>query len=134
MVKNYAALNSNTTLGFNKKFQKSFSTENNSATMKSSWFFMVLFLLGLVVAHEATANNNSTLIFTKHYTYKTVIIKPSRAYGHSGGGGHGDALFSPTDHDKPHYYREVITTTTKTNKLLHYNITHTVSNTKTNPS
>ena len=120
MVKNYASLNSNTTLEFNKKSARKSASGNDFKIMRTSCFFMVLMLLSMTIVQDATANNTITLVFTTSYTHHPVILKSSAAQGY--GGGYGYAFFSPTDHDIPICYRDGITTKT-TNKLLQYNNT-----------
>ena len=120
MVKNYTSLNSNTTLGFNKKSTRKSASGNAFKIMRTSWSFMILMLLSMTIVQDATANNTITLVFTTSYTHHPVILKSSAAQGY--GGGYGYAFFSPTDHDIPICYRDGITTKT-TNKLLQYNNT-----------
>ena len=97
MTKNYYSLNSNTTLGFNKKFQRTIASGIDSTTCKTSWFFMVLVILGMTLVQKAAANqnaavnHNTNLPITTSYTFHTVILKSSVNQGQSGGGGHGNA-------------------------------------------
>ena len=97
MTKNYYSLNSNTTLGFNKKFQRTIASGIDSTTCKTSWFFMVLVILGMTLVQKASANqnaavnHNTNLPITTSYTFHTVILKSSVNQGQSGGGGHGNA-------------------------------------------
>ncbi len=97
MTKNYYSLNSNTTLGFNKKFQRTIASGIDSKTCKTSWFFMVLVILGMTLVQKASANqnavanHNTNLPIIISYTYHTVILKSSVDQGQSGGGGHGNA-------------------------------------------
>lgn len=91
MIKNYSSLNSNTTLGFNKKSQILAALGTDSKTTKTSWFFTIMVLLSLTVVQKATANHVTNLIITTSYTYHNFILKSSVAEGRGGGGGHGNA-------------------------------------------
>ena len=97
MTKNYYSLNPNTTLGFNKKFQRTIASGIDSTTCKTSWFFAVLVILGMTLVQKAAANqnaavnHNTNLPITTSYTFHTVILKSSVNQGQSGGGGHGNA-------------------------------------------
>ena len=96
MTKNYSSLNSNTTLGFNKKPQGTIASGIDSKTCKTSWFFMVLVILGMPLVQKAAANQDGSanhftdLPITTSYTFHTVILKSSVDQGQSGGGGHGN--------------------------------------------
>ena len=129
MIKNYASLSLNTTLEFNQKSDKKNATVVGYRPMTTSWFFMILMLLGTTRNHNAAANNKENLVYTPSFSYHTVILKPLIAHGHSGGGGHGYAFCSPTDHDKPIWPMEGIPYTSL-NKLLQHNNTHTSTNIK----
>ena len=130
MIKNYSSLNSNTTLEFNKKSGGEITSGiYTTAIAKTSWFFIITMLLGVTIVEKAMANNTKDVVFNSSYTYHTVILKSFVAHGHSGGGGHGYAFFSPTDHDKPIGFREEITAKQK-NKTLQYNNTNNSTNNK----
>lgn len=90
MVKIYSSLSSNTTLELNKKSEKKIALRVDFKTVKTSWFFMILMLLGMTINQKATAKNTTNLVFTTSYTYHTVILKTSVAQGQGGGGGHGN--------------------------------------------
>lgn len=133
MVKNYASLITNTLFEFNKKSPKNIFLGIDFKAVKASWSLTVLLVLSLTIPQKTTASNKSNFVFATPYTYHTVILKPSVAYGHSGGGGHGYALFSPTDHDKP-IYHEGFTTNKTIHPIIQTNITLTATNTNTKQS
>ena len=93
MAKNYSSLNSNTTLEFNKKSARKISSGIDFKTMKASWFFMIMLLLGMTITNRASANNTTNFVCDTTYTYPTVILNfliSSVAEGRGGGGGHGN--------------------------------------------
>lgn len=130
MIKKYSSLGSNTTLEFNKKSESKITSVIYSKKMKASWFFMVLMVLSLTTAKKPIQNNSSTLVYTSSYSYHSPILKSFVAHGHSGGGGHGYAFFSLTDHDKPIWSMEELPFKTL-NKFLQHNNAHTITNIKT---
>ena len=127
MIKNYALLSLNTTLKFNQKSDKKNATVVGYRPMTTSWFFMILMLLGTTINHEALAKSKTEVVCTSSYTYHTLILKSFIAHGHSGGGGHGYAFFSPTDHDKPIWLKKNDNSNFNYNSNINYN-----SNTSTN--
>ena len=95
MAKNYSSLNSNTTLGFNKKTTKQISSGNDFKIMNASWFFMVLMLLSMTTGQKAVASNmpnhTPSRVFNTQTTFINSILISSIAEGRGGGGGHGKA-------------------------------------------
>ena len=131
MVKKYASSNLHNYSGFTNHLQHNISSRHLLFTMKAPWLFMVFFFLGLLVAQERSSNAMQSLFIAKQST--DTIHAPTflSRYGYSERGSHGFVFFSPTDHDKPIYYRDYITTEIKYH-FLHP--TNTITNYKTNPS
>ena len=129
MIKNYASLSLNTTLKFNQNSDKKNATVVGYRPMTTSWFFMILMLLGTTINHEALAKSKTAVVCTSSYTYHTLILKSFIAHGHSRGGGHGYAFCSPTDHDKPIWSKKHDVYNSNINSNYNYNIN---SNTSTN--
>ena len=89
MIKNYSSLNSNTTIGFNKKQENKIASQHASIIMSTSWFFMILTILSITIPQKTTAKHNTNLDLTVKYEYYSVILKSSVPEGRGGGGGHG---------------------------------------------
>ena len=108
MIKKYSSLNSNTTLGFNKKLHGTIASGIDSKTSKTTWFFAVLVLLGMTLVQKtAAANHNINVYSTTSYTYPTVILPTLLHQGQSGGGGghgNGDWVMANGPNIRYHYH------------------------------
>jgi hypothetical protein len=93
MARNYASLNSNTTLGFNKKLHKKSASGLGYKSMKLTWFFMFLGFSLVSITQKATASNTTKAVAVPSYIFYTIILPSSIAQGQSGGGGHGDPIW-----------------------------------------
>lgn len=89
MIKKYSSLNSDAQLGFNKKQENKIASQHASKMMNSSWFFMILVILGITIPQKTSVKHPTKLDLTVNYEYYSVILKSSVAEGRGGGGGHG---------------------------------------------